>query len=138
MIVRTVNNKYNSTNKTGNFYRTISNKTSYFYEVPWSGKGTSFRAYCNVTCRDQLTTSCSCQTVHCRDHWYWTLTNGSHQFCTSLKHFLVELSVYNCLNRKLMIFLHNEYKEVLWKYDSTNQFLQVVSGGKHFSRIGHQ
>lgn len=107
-------------------------------KVPWSGKGTSFRAHRDVTCRDQLTTSCSCQTVHRRDHRHRALTNGPHEFCTGLEHVLVEFSVGSCLKRKLMIFLYNEYKEVLWKWNPTNQFLQVVSGGKHFSRVGYQ
>lgn len=82
-------------------------------KIPWSGKGTSFRAHRDVTCRDQLTASCSCQTVHRRDHRHRALTNGPHQFCTGLEHVLVGFGVRSCLKRKLMIFLYDEYKKVL-------------------------
>lgn len=107
-------------------------------KVPWSGKGTSFRAHRDVTCRDQLTASCSSQTVHRCNHRQWALTNGPHQFCTGLEYVFMEFSVGSCLKHKLMIFLYNEYKEALGKCNFMNQFLQIVSGGKHFSRVRHQ
>lgn len=75
-----------------------------FARVPWSGEWTSFCAHCDVTCRDQLTASCGCQTVHHRDYWYRALTNDPHQLRTDLENILVRLSIRSRLNVPMILF----------------------------------
>lgn len=110
-----------------------------FARVPWSGEWTSFCAHCDVTCRDQLTASCSCQTVHRRDHWYRALTNDPHQLRTDLENILVRLSVRSRLNVPMILFYTTSTKRSSYGNESaTNQFLQIVPSGEYLSRFGHK
>lgn len=76
----------------------------YLQKVPWSGERTSFRAYRDVTRRDQLTTGCSCQTIHRCNHRHRTSGNGHHQLRTGLKRFSARIFISSYLKRRYSFF----------------------------------